>query len=125
MIEILYETQRATIEAKINELVGNGYKRSGDLIITKSLRSNDRYEHGPSYTVGFYQVMELDESKPLVESVAELELEVKDLMKKYNELIMSVERKHEGESRHETALRYIREAERSGDCAGEAEEGDK
>jgi hypothetical protein len=29
----------------------------------------------------------------------------------YNELIMAVERKHEGETRHQTALRYIREAE--------------
>lgn len=30
---------------------------------------------------------------------------------KYNELIMAVERKFPGESRHGTALRYIREAE--------------
>ena len=29
---------------------------------------------------------------------------------KYNELIMSVETKYDGETRHETALRYIREA---------------
>lgn len=29
----------------------------------------------------------------------------------YNELIMAVARKFDGESRHETALRYIREAE--------------
>ena len=33
---------------------------------------------------------------------------------KYNELIMAVESKYEGESRHETALRYIKEAERGG-----------
>ncbi len=29
----------------------------------------------------------------------------------YNELIMAVEKKHEGETRHQTALRYIRERE--------------
>lgn len=29
----------------------------------------------------------------------------------YNELLMAVERKFPGESRHETALRYIKEAE--------------
>ena len=29
----------------------------------------------------------------------------------YNELLYAVARKYEGESRHETALRYIREAE--------------
>lgn len=34
------------------------------------------------------------------------------LQTKYNELIYAVERKHDGESRHETALRYIREAEK-------------
>jgi len=33
---------------------------------------------------------------------------------KYNELLLSVETKHENESRHETALRYIQEAERRG-----------
>jgi hypothetical protein len=30
---------------------------------------------------------------------------------KYQELIMAVESKHEGETRHETALRYIKQAE--------------
>lgn len=34
-----------------------------------------------------------------------------DLQKRYNELLYAVERKWEGEDRHETALRYIREAE--------------
>ena len=31
----------------------------------------------------------------------------------YNELLMAVCRKHPGETRHETALRYIRSCERS------------
>lgn len=36
---------------------------------------------------------------------------------KYNELLMAVGKKFPGESRHETALRYIREAESKSDCA--------
>ncbi len=35
------------------------------------------------------------------------------LLDKYNELIYAVERKFDNESRHETALRYIRETENS------------
>ena len=34
---------------------------------------------------------------------------------RYNELLMAVSRKHPGESRHETALRYICEAEATTD----------
>lgn len=37
--------------------------------------------------------------------------EVERLRKDYYELVYEVARVHEGESRHETALRYIREAE--------------
>jgi len=33
------------------------------------------------------------------------------LKRDYNELIMAVANKHEGETRHQTALRYILEAE--------------
>jgi hypothetical protein len=40
--------------------------------------------------------------------------EVESIRDKYNELIMAVESKHEGETRHETALRYIRERENIG-----------
>jgi hypothetical protein len=41
--------------------------------------------------------------------------EVSRLRLQYNELLMAVENKYEGESRHETALRYIQEAERGSD----------
>jgi len=34
-----------------------------------------------------------------------------EIEEKYQELIMAVEKKYEGETRHETALRYIRRAE--------------
>ena len=37
--------------------------------------------------------------------------EVERLRSLYNELLYAVERKHNDETRHETALRYIREAE--------------
>lgn len=40
--------------------------------------------------------------------------ELESVRTKYNELLLSVENKHEGETRHETALRYIREREWSG-----------
>lgn len=33
----------------------------------------------------------------------------------YHQIIMSVEKKHEGETRHDTAMRYIKEAEESSD----------
>ena len=37
--------------------------------------------------------------------------EVESLRTRYNELLYAVASKHEGETRHETALRYIRERE--------------
>ena len=40
---------------------------------------------------------------------------------KYNELIMAVVLAFPGESRHETALRYIHEAESAGSVAGDAQ----
>lgn len=40
-----------------------------------------------------------------------LQKENAELKRDYNELIMAVERKFMGETRHETALRYIREVE--------------
>lgn len=39
--------------------------------------------------------------------------------KEYDELILAVGNKHKGETRHQTALRYIQDAEKS---SGEAEE---
>ena len=42
-----------------------------------------------------------------------------DTAKLYEELLYQVSKKHPGESRHQTALRYIQQAENSGDnCAG-------
>jgi len=34
-----------------------------------------------------------------------------EVVDKYNELLSAVQRNHSGETRHQTALRYIREAE--------------
>jgi hypothetical protein len=44
---------------------------------------------------------------------------------KYNELLMAVEKKFPDQSRHETALRYIREAESKSDCAAARARGEK
>ena len=41
---------------------------------------------------------------------------------KYNELLMAVWQKHPGETRHETALRYITQAEQRTTTADQAEE---
>ena len=38
------------------------------------------------------------------------------ISERYNELLMAVCRKYPGESRHETALRYIRQAESNSYC---------
>ena len=43
---------------------------------------------------------------------------VNDLSEKYYELLYAVETKHQSETRHETALRYIREAEHRGENEG-------
>jgi len=49
--------------------------------------------------------------------------EVERLRGMYNELIMAVAQKFDGETRHETALRYIREREASQVQAGSAQGG--
>jgi len=36
---------------------------------------------------------------------------LEEVIKKYNELIFAVGNKHDGETRHQTALRYIKQAE--------------
>lgn len=43
-----------------------------------------------------------------------------DVQRKYDELLFAVGMKHHGESRHETALRYIRRAEQSGSSDNKA-----
>ena len=43
------------------------------------------------------------------------EQEIKEIKDKYYELIMAVGNKYDGETRHQTALRYIKTAESSSD----------
>lgn len=62
-----------------------------------------------------------DKYKALLHKVARQTEE--KMIEKYNELIMAVEKKHEGETRHETALRYIKQAESS--LSLEAKENEK
>jgi hypothetical protein len=41
----------------------------------------------------------------------ELKAKIEETLTRYDELLFAVERKWQGETRHETALRYIRETE--------------
>ena len=56
---------------------------------------------------------------PYKEAIA-LKDRVKDIEAKYNELIMAVGKKWKDETRHQTALRYIRQAEECNTGTGEA-----
>lgn len=47
-----------------------------------------------------------------LETTATGETEIEQLRALYNELIYAVASRHKGETRHETALRYIREVEK-------------
>lgn len=47
-----------------------------------------------------------------------------ELRKKYNELLFAVSRKFPGETRHQTALRYIMEAESKSSGPAKATKGD-
>ena len=51
--------------------------------------------------------------KPIAKALAIAVSEERGVKEKYQELIMAVETKYEGESRHETALKYIRSAEKN------------
>jgi|SRR5690606_6923971 len=49
-------------------------------------------------------------------------IETEEVGEKYNELLYAVGRKYPGETRHETALRYIRQAESSDSGAAKSAE---
>lgn len=56
-------------------------------------------------------------------SMEELVQKYKDISVKYYELIYAVGNAYPNESRHETALRYIKEAESNVDCGTEKQDG--
>jgi hypothetical protein len=65
------------------------------------------YKEGLSLRMGYCD----DELIARIKEQAQKEMrEIKD---KYQELILAVENKHQGETRHQTALRYIKNAEKS------------
>ena len=53
-------------------------------------------------------------TKEGIELITKSVIHLKNKNRQYNELIMAVGRKFPNESRHETALRYIKEAEQKG-----------
>lgn len=57
----------------------------------------------------FVRLVSVDNSSQQVTYIPFRELE--EVKSKYNELIYAVARKYDGETRHDTALRYIRERE--------------
>jgi hypothetical protein len=58
-----------------------------------------------------------EELKTLRARVVELEAERDRLREAYNELLYAVQTKHPGETRHQTALRYIQWSEKPSDQA--------
>ena len=66
--------------------------------------SEPKYSLGPSYDDKFEALS--DNAR-----IAELEAELERLRERYNDLIMQVARKHPNETRHDTAKRYIYDAE--------------
>ena len=58
-------------------------------------------------------VMRKGIKKFLITKIQEAVAEERGVKEKYQELIMAVEKKYQGESRHETALKYIRSAEKN------------
>ena len=59
----------------------------------------------------------LDEVAALTARAEQAEEEASEFSRRYEELIFAVAIKHPGETRHETALRYIRQAEGPGSSA--------
>lgn len=56
--------------------------------------------------------------------ITSTENDLLDVREKYNELVMAVGNKFEGETRHETALRYIRNAEQGSMEVAQSERSD-
>lgn len=61
-----------------------------------------------------------DPSGTIWEHAKALQKERDELSKQYHELLYAVARKHEGETRHQTALRYIQQTE-ANCCSGPAD----
>jgi len=77
-------------------------------VIRQAIASGDFVRHitqdGSKQSVSYIPWREVERLKPL-----------------YNELLYAVERKFEGETRHETALRYIREKESCSNLSSDSE----
>ena len=68
-----------------------------------------------------YDYSDMPEEKTLEQKYDELKARYDDLSKRYYELIMEVGNKYPGETRHETALRYIKEREDLSDVTADAD----
>jgi len=79
--------------------------------------------HNLKYIAEHYNEVNAREIKRVAVSAAARIEALIDIKKRYLELIYAVANKYPGETRYETALRYIRQAERGGseDCGGQCE----
>jgi predicted nuclease with TOPRIM domain len=74
-------------------------------------RLTDQYHLAHAKVLSREAIIEQLSETELAKDVVRLEAEVERLRERYNELIYAVVHKYEGETRHETALRYIQNAE--------------
>lgn len=88
MIEILCRHNSKEMAEAINGLIGNGYKRAGELVVSLSGNYRDSSKL-------MYQVMELDENKPAIEDlldqISNLDRELKTINDNYNTLVSNHE----------------------------------
>lgn len=99
-----------TLEEKIEQEVA-AFEKLGSKIV-------HNYDHG--YGEEFRRTINefLDKLPKSLTAIAQVAVE--ECEKKYNELLLAVVNKNEGETRHETALRYIRQAEQGSTQASSA-----
>jgi len=81
-----------------------------------------------NYDTLFEEVLVLRNSdRDIRRQNADLRKRLEEAERQYHELLFAVETKHDGETRHETALRYVRQGEYKGDgvaCATLAGKGE-
>lgn len=70
-------------------------------------------------------MQEMKEAKAKIQKIADSLDQLESLREKYNELLYAVGNKYPNESRHQTALRYIKQAETSSGEGGECCKEDK
>lgn len=114
------EEVHSQVQFNLRNNGGKGYQHS-EKMLTSLVRDRKNL-------ISLYAEMEQiakglrDERKTYSKLVKKQQAEIDELKKKYGELLFAVSIKHPDESRHETALRYIQQAEQQQDNAPEQQE---